>query len=73
MNRVVPGNTSSSLFSVYSIMLLIFSAVLQENNPEVNTLFSLSKPSDQAASKLADRHVYASICLKHLKLSKEYT
>lgn len=60
MNRVALSNTSSSLLSVYSIWL-IFSAVLQENNPEVNTLFSLSKPSDQAASKLADRHAYASM------------
>lgn len=61
MNKVALSNTSSSLLSVYSIISLIFSAVLQGNNPEVNTLFSLSKPSDQAASKLADRHVYASM------------
>lgn len=61
---------TSSLLSVYSIILLIFSAVLQENTPEVNALFSLSKTSDPAASKLVDRHVSASMCLKHTKLSK---
>lgn len=51
-------------------MLLIFSAVLQENTPEVNALLSLSKPSDQAVFKLVDRHVSATVCLKHMKLSQ---
>lgn len=36
----------------------------------MNTLFSLSKPSDQAVSKLIGRHVSARACLKHTKLSE---
>lgn len=64
------GNRTSSLLLVYSVILLIFSAVLQENTPEVNALFSLSKPSDQAVSKLVCRRVSATVCLKHTKLSQ---
>lgn len=62
---------TSSLLSVYSIILPIFSAVLQENTSEENALFSLSKPSDQAVSKLVDRHVSARVCLNHIKLSQD--
>lgn len=60
-----------SLLSAYSMLLLIFSAVLQENTPELNSSFSLSEPSDQAVPKLVDRRVSASVRLKQYKVKAE--
>lgn len=60
---------TSSLLLVYSIILLILCSAA-ENTSEVNALHSLSKPSDQAVSKLVDGHLPANVCLKPIKLSQ---